>query len=308
MKFIDSILNLERRENVISVSLGKISELKKFHSIELHFILYPYSREINSKDIHFLPFEEYVEDVNSNQLSAYEKITKRFKQFFGFFLGSFIFLAFYFYNPKDLFSAESIVAVFAAYSIGKEIWEDIEKVFIQVSKNWKFRYVEDYYKYTLDENSTMTHYSNLAKKQRYQKDSILPEKLNFLELSNSQTLRLLFLKAKIQKLNSEEAHILSIHIKKEKMKEFLKKGFLFGVKISYNQKKYGILQNLELFQSIHLNKKGCLDENENWHEDKIFYRKAYSFYRLKFFVKRGLLGSKSIFKTLNKLLTKRKNE
>jgi hypothetical protein len=297
-EFIEKLLYFKKsvNSNIYDVEFRYTEELKTYSSIELHFILYPYSRKINSTNIRFLPFEEYINDVSSSQHSAYQKMNKRFHEVFGLLLGSLIAGIFYYYKPEILFSVESIVGVFAAYSIGKELWDDILRLAINLTKESKLRFTEDYYKYELDENTTMTHYSKLAKKKRYAKDTILPKKLHFLELSNSQTLRMYFEKNDFEQLSDTQIHLFSVHIDSNLIKEFEKKGYLFGVKVSLNKKTIGITKSLEFFQSIHGKEKGCLDADQIWHKNKIFYRKSLSINRLKYFLERGLLEEKIIFK------------
>ena len=297
IEFPENLIYLEkspRHPNLYDVSLHGIDKLTEYDSIEIHIVLYPYSRRISSEQVSFYPFEEYVKDVESNHLSAYSKMLPKFQKFFGLTLGSLIAGIFYKYKPDDLFSVESIVAVFAAYSIGKEMWSDIERFFINISKRSRMRYTEDYYRYELEKFTTMTHYSTLAKQKRYGKTTLLPEKINFLELSNSQTLRMYFELAEIKEKKAKSAHIFSIHIDPTLHPDFVKYGHLFGVKLSLNQKKFGFTKKLELFQSLHNHEKGCLDDEEVWSKNAIYFRRVLTLGKIKYFLERGLITSKSL--------------
>lgn len=297
--FPENIVYLEkssRHPNLYDVSLFEIDRLSEYDSIEAHIVLYPYSRKITSDHISFYPFEEYVKDVQSNQNSAYSKIQLKFHKFFGFLLGFVIASFFFKYKPDDLFSVESVVAVFAAYAIGKEMWLDLERMLINISKRSNLRYIEDYYKYELEKFTTMTHYSTLAKKQRYRKATLLPEKINFLELSNSQTLRMHFNLFEIKPPDAKSAHIFSIHVDANMQSELDRYGHLFGVKLSLNRKRFGITKRIELFQSLNNKIKGCLDDNEVWSDNSVFYRHAYTLGKIKYFRERGLIKGKSLIK------------
>jgi hypothetical protein len=308
-EILENIVLLEkssRHPNLYDVNLFGIDKLVDYDSVEIHVVLYPYSRRITSEHVSFYPFEEYVKDVQSNQHSAYAKIQPKFQKFFGFLLGSLIAGIFYKYKPDDLFSVESIVAVFAAYAIGKELWADIERFFINISKRSNLRYTEDYYRYELEKFTTMTHYSTLAKKQRYGKATLLPEKINFLELSNSQTLRMHFDLEQIKESKAKSAHIFSIHIDAKMQSDFEKYGHLFGVKLSLNKKSFGFTKKLELFQSLHNKEKGCLDDEEIWTSNSIFFRRVLTLGKIKYFIERGVIASKSLIKYIEPRFRKRK--
>ena len=295
--FPENLIYLEkssRHTNLYDVSLYEIDKLREYDSLEAHIVLYPYSRRITSENVSFYPFEEYVKDVQSNHVSAYAKIQLKFQKFFGVLLGSVIAAIFYKYKPDDLFSVESVVAVFAAYAIGKELWADIERFLINISKRSRLRYTEDYYKYELEKFTTMTHYSTLAKKQRYGKATLLPEKINFLELSNSQTLRMHFNLSDIKPPDAKSAHIFSIHIEGDMQSDFEKYGHLFGVKISLNKKGFLFTKKLELFQSLHNHEKGCLDDEEVWSKNAIYFRRVLTLGKIKYFLERGVIASKSL--------------
>jgi len=293
-KNIININNNKKLSNIYDIEIKNDEKIKKFSSLECHVVIYPYSRKICSKDIIFSPYEEYVKDIQSGQRSAYQKIISQFGKLFGLLIGLLISILFYIFNPKDLFSVESIVAIFGAYFICKELWEDFEKFFINITKKLFIRYQENYYSYQLEKNTTLTHYSYLAKKQRYKKETILPEKIDFIEQSNSQTIRL-FIKIKnIKKSKEKSLHLMSMNIDKDLIKIFKNTGFMLGIKLSFNKNIFGINHSRELFQSINKYKKGCLDNKGNWHNNTLFYRKTVQIGRIKWFIKNGLIQNKSI--------------
>lgn len=282
--------------NIYDVELRHAEYLRKFDSVECHIVLYPYSRKICSDTIKFYPYEEYVKDILTHQKSAYIQLKSQFDKMFGISLGLLITLIFFIFKPVDLFSVESIVSVLGAYFFGKELWGEIERILIDISKTWGIRYLENYYAYQLEKHTTLTHYSYFAKKHRYGTASLLPEKIDFIEKSNSQTVRMYFNMKELYLFQETSSHILSIHVEPELVGEFENEGFLFGVKLSFNKRFLGWVKSLELFQSLHKYAKGCLDHTGNWVEGGVFYRKTLTLGRIKMFLKHGLVQHQSIIK------------
>ncbi len=292
-----NIVRFHRNEelpHVFDVEMANVERLNKFHSLECHITLYPYSRKICATDFTFNPFEEYVKDILSHQRSAYVRIHEHFKNIFGLCLGVLIILAFALYDRSQLTSIESIISVFAAYFIGKDLWDDIENFLINLTQRWKIQYSDRYYIYELEKHTTLTHYSHFAKQCRYGKAPLLPEYMDFIEQSNSQTVRMYFNMKDFQSLDNESAHILSIHIKPSLLEEFEKRGYMFGVKVSFNKHLFGFRRCFEIFQSLHNNKKGCLDNNNEWIDETIFYRKTWICGRIKLFLKKGFIPDESM--------------
>ncbi|MBN1582648.1 MAG: hypothetical protein JXA89_18200 [Anaerolineae bacterium] len=283
--------------NIYDVEIEGIEYLKRYHSIECHIVLYPYSRKISSEDVSFYPFEEYVKDVLSQQRSAYALQQDRFNEVFGLLLGLVIALAFWIWDRQALLSIESIVSVFAAYTVGKELWDDIDRMLVEVSKQWKLRYRDSYYQYVLEKHTTLTAYSMLAKEKRYGKAPLLPEKIDFIKQSNSQTLRMWFKTQDLMSFRTSSAHVLSIHVEPDLLKDLEDDGFLFGVKLSLNRRFLGITRHLELFQSLNHDAPGCLEEKCGWVSDAVFYRDTFTLGRLKFFAGQGLIHGKTIVAT-----------
>ncbi len=280
--------------NVYDIEMRHIDYLKNYDSVECHVVIYPYSRKICSKNIVFCPFEEYVKDILTHQKSAYMKLTSYLNKMFALFLGFMITIIFLKFKPDDLFSVESIVSIFGAYFIGKEVWDDIEKLLINLSKTWSLRYQTSYYLYQLEKHTTLSHYSHFAKKQRYGKTPLLPEKIDFIEQSNSQTIRMYFNMKDIQPVDGFSGHLFSIHVDPQLVLDFEEDGCMFGVKLSFNKHSFGLVKHFELFQSLHNNSKGCVDEHGQWIENTVFYRTTFTMGRLKLFLKHGLLYQQTI--------------
>ncbi len=279
---------------LFDVELNRINRLKNFHSFEFHFVLYPFSRNIDADHFIFNPFEEYVKDIQLNQKSAYGPIKTGFDKFFGVLLGFLLFVIFYIFNPSDLFSVQSIVSVIGAYAIGKEIWDDIEDAMIRMSETWKIRYMSLYYRFRLESNSTQSQYTQFAKKRRYGKSAVLPEKMDFIQLSNSQTLRLYFLVKNLLGIDDTSAHVLSFRLDSQVLDDFLQEGYGVGIKLSFNKRFFKFNSCFELFQSFVDESVGCLDKKGQWKKDNLFYRRTFSFGRIKYFAKQGFLKTQSL--------------
>jgi hypothetical protein len=284
--------------HILDVELGNADHLKKFNSLECHIVLYPYCRNICSDDVIFNPYEEYVQDILCSHRSAYSKIANRFHQFFGLFMGAILFLLFTLFSPAGFFSIEAIIGILGAYFIGKDFWQDIEKLLIDLTRRWKIKYQDNYYTYQLEKHSTLTKYSYLAKKQRYKRETILPEKIDFIQQSNSQTIRMFFSKSIIKAIKNPSVHILSMHIDPAKIAQFNAEGHLFGVKLSYNKMFLCFRRSFEIFQSLSAGKKGCLDKRGEWYEGAVFFRKTLALGRIKLYLKSGVLKNISIIDTV----------
>lgn len=269
---------------IFDVTLHHLDLCKQYHSVECHLVLYPYSRKVDSDDIAFNPFEEYVKDLAMHKKSVYVPINDSFNKVFGILLGVLICLVFLYFKPSDLVSVESVVSIIGAYLAGKEVWDDLEIWLVRLTKNSRLRYIEPYYSFRIEPNTTLTAYANFAKRQRYGKAPLLPSEMDFLKQSNSQTVRLLFSHKDLESLDETSAHIASIFIKPHLLSDFEQTGYLLGIKLSFNQRKsFFRTKHLELFQSIHNQQHGCINDTQKWVPDAVFCRHTYTIGRWKFF-------------------------
>lgn len=291
---IITICNSDEMPNIYDVEIGNVEKLCGFHSIECHIVLYPYSRKIDSDKMFFNPFEEYVKDILSSLRSAYVKSESQFGKLFGLIIGLFIAIVFAVFANSEVISIESAVSILGAYFIGKELWDDIERVLMNISRNCRIKYQESYYIYRLERHTTLTNYSYLAKKNRYGTEHFLPDKMDFIQQSNSQTVRMYFRTGGKRCPTGRAAHILSIHIAPDILDDFKNDGFMLGVKLSFNKGFLGIMNSVELFQSINANSIGCLDEHGNWFENALFCRKILRLGKLKYFRRKDLITGKTI--------------
>ena len=290
------LIRLRQAEGLVGrydVEMRNPSCLQSYDRLECHVVVYPYDRTTCSDDIHFNPFEEYVRDVLSRQRSAYAEIPNSSDQVFGLFLGGLIALVFALIDPLSLLEIEAIVSVIGAYVVAKELWHDLERLLVNLTKDWRLRYQEDYYLYQLEKRTTLTSYSYLAKQRRYGKQALLPAKIDFIKQSNSQTLRMCFDVRDLPVPDSRVAHLLSIQIDESHADAFQgvsgQGSFMFGVKLSFVRRFFGLNRHVEVFQSLDAGRKGCLDDNGNWQDHAAFWRQTFTLGRLKFYVRKGLI-------------------
>jgi hypothetical protein len=275
---------------IYELELNDINSFKQhYDELECHLVVYPYSRAISANDFHLQPYEEYVKDIASNRKSAYSKVGDQSNKTFGILFGSVIIAIVALLKPSDFFSVEALVSIFAGYVLGKDLWNDVERLLVNISKKWRLRFQELYYLYELDPHTTLTNYSYLAKWRRYGKRQILPDKMDMIEHSNSQTIRLSFNLQRWKDLQDQSLHLFSIHVSEQIAAQFSTDKMMLGLKLSFNKKKWGYTKCLELFQSADGEQMGCLDDKGNWHNQHIFYRHTRRIYRWKWLVKSGLL-------------------
>lgn len=289
---------IQNKDNpyIFDVSITDIDVLSQYDSVECHFVIYPYNRNIFSENITFYPFEEYVKDILSYKNSAYVIIKNHFNKVFGLFVWFLIILVFYYIKPVELLSVEAFVSVIGAYIVGKELREDIDNFLQDITKCWFITFQENYYKFALVKWTTLSNYSYFAKVQRYWKSPLLPKKMNFIEQSNSQTLRIYFDKNDFKIHAGKQAQVTAIHIQNEKLDRFKKYWFMFGVKISLNKYFMWIKNSTELFQSIHNYNIWCLDEKWTWNNWDVFYRKTHSLGKIKYFRKKWIIDNQKLIK------------
>jgi hypothetical protein len=286
-----NLIGLRRAEGLTGrydVEMRGLDRLKHYGRVECHILVYPYSRNISSDDIHFNPFEEYVQDVLSRQRSAYSEIPNATDQLFGLLLGLLIALIFVIIDPRSLLEVEALVSVFGTYVVAKELWNDLERLLINATRDWRLRYQESYYRYQLEKRTTLTSYSYLAKRRRYGMQALLPARIDFVKQSNSQTLRMCFDVRELPLASADLAHLFSIQIEESVAADF-DGGFMFGVKLSFARRFLGFDRHWEVFQSLDTGRRGCLDANGDWQDGAAFYRGTLALGRLKFYARQGLL-------------------
>ncbi|MBR9705903.1 hypothetical protein GOV14_02605 [Candidatus Pacearchaeota archaeon] len=268
------------RQGLYDIELQHLDELKDYSSVECHVLIYPFSRKVNSDNLLCNPFEEYVKDIRAGHNSAYAGISFIFNKMFGILMALIITALFLIFWPDTFLSLESVVAVFGAYIIGKELGQDLEMFLVNLTKGGRLQFYKDYFKYKLEKITTLIDYSFYAKKYRYEINAILPTKMNFEKKSNSQIVRMFFKPRNFKGGNS--AHILSIRVTPELVDELEKQGFMIGFKICLNKDKFLFVKSTEMFQALKQGAVGCLDDKKVFVNNSVFQRDVIKRLRLRF--------------------------
>lgn len=291
-ELLDNLIRLKINPKfpyIYDVELNNISALKRYESVEVHLILYPYSRRILAEGYRFTPFEDYANDISTRRRSLYTRVPHPANSLFGIFLGVFIILIFLALKSSEVYSLQSFVAILGAYFIGKDLWNDIEAALVNLSKDWKLRYQTSYYEYQVEKNTTLTNYSALAREQRYGRATLLPAQMEFIANANSKTVRMKFVQGDLRGFDEESAHVLGIRLDPELADEFVEAGFMFSVKISLNQKRTFLRFSREFFQSLNAGQRGCLNFVNDWTPEAVLERDAYFFGSLRYLAGKELV-------------------
>jgi len=247
----------------------------KYDLLHCHLVIYPFGRKVSSEDIAIHPFSEYSKDISNRRSSVYSEITSSAPQFFGLFL-VLILLGIVFLLPVEetrFQYTEILISLFGVYMIGKDFWNDIERILERITKNWNLKYQDPYYAYEIEKNTTLMRYSNLAKQERYGYATILPERMDYLVASNSSTIRLMFDIDDFRGNKNPRSHIFSIRVSPELMEEFIKYRYMIGIKIALSRSFLGIECGYEMFQSYKDKEAGALDDSSQWIHDTVVCRK-----------------------------------
>lgn len=289
---LDGLVRLRQNpdfDNLYEVELANVPALRAYDSVEVHLVLYPFSRQITADAYRFNPFEEYAEDISTRRRSLYSRVPRPANSLFGILLGIFIIGLFLVVKPSEVASLQSIVAILGAYFIGKDLWDDIAALLVNLSKDWRVRYQTGYYAYQIEKNTTLTNYSALAREQRYGKASLLPERMEFISNANSKTARLKFSRDDLRPFHRDIAHILSIRFDASAARELENAGYMFSVKVSLNHRLFILRTSQEFFQSLNAGQRGCLNFHNEWTPDAALAREAYFLGSLRYLAARRLV-------------------
>ena len=282
------------QKGIYDIELQNLDKLRNFSSVESHILLYPFSRNVTSDNITCNPFQEYVEDIRDGFASTYSKISFVFNNILGLVMAVIIFLLFLIFVPSAFLSIDSVVAIFAAYIIGKELGDDLELFLVNLSSKWRIQFYKDYFKYKLERATSLTNYTSYAKKYRYGKDSILPNKMDFDKRSNSDIVRLKFRKEDLGVENT--AHILSLRISDKSIKDFEKEGYMVGFKLCFNEEKKFYIKSHEIFQSFFKGNVGCLNSENKFVKNNVYIREVFKRGRIKYNSRKGIAKGRIIAK------------
>lgn len=297
---LDNLIRLKHNPNfsyIYDVELNNVPALKRFESVEVHIVLYPFARQILSDNYRFTPFEDYSNDISTRRRSLYTRVPRAANSIFGIALGIAIILFFLAVRPSEVYSLQSIVAILGAYFIGKDLWNDIESALVNLSKDWQLRYQTGYYEYQVEKNTTLTNYSAVAREQRYGKASVVPERMEFISNANSKTIRMKFSQHDLRTFQENTAHMLAIRLDPNLADDFVRAGFMFSVKVSFNEHAFMARRSHEYFQSLNAGDRGCLNFDNVWMRDAALARDAYFFGNLRYLAGKRIVPAAALLVT-----------
>jgi len=284
MEPIEKIFKLKSSLYSYYLDLENLDLLKTYNSLDLTIILYPFNKNINSKSFKFLPYEEYVKDLTEKKNTIYYSIVNYANVFFGIGAGVFVLLLYIFSNSQDFFNLQSNITALTAYGLAKELWKFVENLLINITYNLKLSFQEIQYSFRLRKQTTISKFSNLAKEKRYGTSVILPFKLDLIEESNSETLKIKFTRSQLKSVRDDNIQILEIKPIDENTFNQLKEGFMLAVKVSLNNRFLFIFnKTIEYFQAINNKEKGTIGEDGYFIKDTVRKKSVLNLGRFKYY-------------------------
>lgn len=280
--------------HIFEAELLEMDVLKKYEQVEVHYVVFPFSRKISADDLDVQPFQEYVKDIQAQQKSVYAPMQDSKGKRFGLILVFLLLLFVAFWHPEMLTTSDTFVGAIGAYIAGKELWADLANLLVKVTTPLSVKYQTSYFSYQLERFSTLTQYFNLANAHRYEKQAVWPSFFDYIETSNSKTVRLRFVPGDLGGTGTN-AHVFSVQVLPELLDEFLGKSSLQGLKVSLSNRRFFIWKNREYFQSILNGKNGCLDGNQVWQPGAVFHRTTWRIGNWKYFQKNRTISNQILF-------------
>jgi hypothetical protein len=294
LEMIKRKFSKNKRFPELEIFLTELNVLKKYSEIELSISFYPYQRKVKADHFHLDPYEDYVADLVEGQRSTYQEIHDTSPQLFGIALGGAIFSYFLAFHSQLLISVESLVSIFAAYTVGKEIWQDIDVFLQDYTQSWRVRWVQQSFYYVLQQFGTLQRFWQLARKKRYGYQLTLPDEIDFISHSNSKTVEMLFKRKNLQPLNLQSLRILRIVFdQKVPALQVPVNGFLI-CRVALIQKFLGFRWVTEYYQGADATQMGTLDTQDHWHTDKSLEKRFFTFGRLVYYLQQPRLVEKKI--------------
>jgi len=285
--------------NSIKLNFKVNNFISQAKAVEITFFLYPYSPNLDNTSFSILPYEEYVRDIEKGRRSTFEKIKPFADKLFGILLGLLIAGLFQVVKPQELYSLQSMVAVLGAYTLGKEMWSDLDDFLIDLTKKWRFRWRDSQYLYTKEDFGSVQRFWKMAREKRNGQASALPNYLDFITHSNAKTVELYFDNTTLSNHKiGTEVQFGNIKFDENKIKELEKYDYMLGFKFSISKRKLIGDVSYEIFQVLDANNLGTVDQTGNWQKNKALYRKVWSFGRFKYYLNSETLLDFKLIKSI----------
>lgn len=246
---------------------------------EVAVSFYPYPRKVDANSYDFEPYSEYIKDVSSGLRSAYRELNNNSGIYFGLLLGFLIAVIFAIIDPQLLVSVESIVSILGAYTIGKELWRDIDNTLTRFTSSWKVSWRPRQYQYEKEHQGTMQSFMSYARKQRYQGNSELAQNFSLVSQSNSQIWDGNFSSS----LLKNGGRVLTITA--DNISKMLNEGSLLTIKLTLIHIGFlGVHWQTELFQSIQNGSDLGVIYKDSWVSNYLLQRKSIKWGRFKLYL------------------------
>ena len=294
--WLNNTLSINPSEDKISYNLDlKVKpEFKKYSQIDLDITIYPYSKELDSKDIKISPLTDYWEDLGDGQKSIYRTIQPIGNKIFALILGLSITLVLAFFRPDQLTSGEVIVSLVGVYLVGKELWSDLNNFLERVSQKYFIRWYPQIYSLELITDTTLSNYTQKAREKRFNNNLILPSKFDLIKQSNSQTIRLDYRSKSLFDSSSPTVRLGLIEIENNKEKYFKINNSQIGIKLSLTKTFLGVSWTQEFFQALDSSSSGSLNNKNKWLENTALHRKTITIGRIKIYLQSKQKSLKNI--------------
>jgi hypothetical protein len=264
----------------VLVTLNHLPKLAEFAAAEVTLSFYPYDKNLDADSFRFLPYQEYLEDVQHGQRTTYQPSNFIGDKFFGLWLSTMAFSLVGLLNPTKLYTLEAVLSILGAYALGKELWNDVDDFLIRLTKNWSLQWHEADYYYQREDFGTVQRFAQFARLKRYGNETTLASKLDFVTHSNSQTIDLYFRHSDLSHPNQKSARILSCEfVEPKKVRKSKVKG-LWTAKISVHKSLLGFRLVQEAFQAEDATVSGTLDVGNHWKKGKVRVRQYLKIGRL----------------------------
>jgi len=278
----------------VTVKVVQPDKLAGFSEFGLTFSVYPYAKTINAADFKILPYEEYTKDLLTGKRSSYRQIPAVAREIFGIILGVIIALVFLVFRPAELISIQSIVSILGAYTIGKDIWGDLEVVLIDITRNWFFNWREPEFPYRRENFGTIQKFWELARYERNQIQVLLPNRLDYISNAHSKTAELLFNRHELQphvQANSR-FQVASVNFAPEAKQALMEQGMQLVFKVTLMKRFiFGELQ-YEFFQALDTKKRqvGAVSAvSSSWLPKAALHRLTWNYGRIKIYLNSRIL-------------------
>jgi len=230
--------------------------------------------------------------VVEGKRTTYKNSSIYIDKFFGLLLGVVIAIFFLIFKPTDIFSIQSIISILGAYTIGKELWKDLDSFLIEATAKFSIRWQDRPFYYVRQDFGTIQKFRDLARFKRYQKNFLQPKKIDFISQSNSKALEVLYRRDDLGEDNT--SLIAAVNIDKQILEEFYKTDYMIGIKLTLVKNFLFFGKKLELFQALD---KTIGTIKNKWIAESVLAKRTTTMGKIKIYLKDELIEDFKIIKS-----------